>query len=102
MRRVVGSSWIAGAGCQKALFTASGGQPAHAAAWEDDACNAMTRDFFRGTRRTLETAWLRPRYDGYMGLQDRAGTIVHRCLTGEATVADTIRALDAAYRESRR
>lgn len=93
--------WIAGAACQKGLFTESGGQPAHAAAWEDDACNALTRDFFRGTRRTLDTAWLRPRYDGYMGLQDRAGSIVHRCLTGEATVAETIAALDAAYRESR-
>lgn len=93
--------WIAGAECQKGLFTTSGGQPAHAAAWEDGACNAITRDFFRNTRRTLDTAWLRPRHDGYMGLQDRAGSIVHRCLTGDATVSETIRALDAAYRESR-
>jgi multiple sugar transport system substrate-binding protein len=32
--------WIAGAECQKGLYTASGGQPGHAAAWDDDACNA--------------------------------------------------------------
>ena len=93
--------WIAGAACQKGLFAASGGQPAHAAAWDDDTCNALTRNFFRNTRRTLDTAWLRPRHDGYMRLQDRAGGIVHRCLTGEATVSETIGALDAAYRESR-
>jgi multiple sugar transport system substrate-binding protein len=93
--------WIAGADCQKGLFTASGGQPGHAAAWEDDACNALTGNFFRNTRQTLETAWLRPRYDGYMGLQDRAGDILHACLRGEATEAATIAALDAAYRESR-
>lgn len=93
--------WIAGADCQKGLFTASGGQPAHAAAWEDDTCNALTGNFFRNTRATLDTAWLRPRYDGYMALQDRAGDILHACLRGEATEAATLAALDAAYRESR-
>ena len=56
--------WIAGGDCQKTLFFESGGQPAHAAAWEDDACNGAARDFFRNTRRTLESAWLRPRHDG--------------------------------------
>jgi len=93
--------WIASADCQKTLFTASGGQPAHAAAWDDDACNALTGNFFRNTRATLDTAWLRPRYDGYMALQDRAGDILHDCLRGEATEAATLGALDAAYRKSR-
>lgn len=93
--------WIASADCQKGLFTTSGGQPGHAAAWEDDTCNALTGNFFRNTRETLNTAWLRPRYDGYMGLQDRAGDILHACLRGEATEAATLSALDAAYRESR-
>jgi multiple sugar transport system substrate-binding protein len=93
--------WIAGAACQKGLYTTSGGQPAHAEAWEDDACNRLTHDFFRNTRATLDTAWLRPRYDGYMRFQDRAGHILHACLKGEATAAATLAALDAAYRESR-
>jgi multiple sugar transport system substrate-binding protein len=91
---------IAGADCQRGLYTASGGQPAHRAAWEDDACNAMTADFFRNTRRTLDTAWLRPRHDGYMGFQDAAGHIVHACLRGEATVPATIAALDSAWEAS--
>jgi multiple sugar transport system substrate-binding protein len=93
--------WIAGAECQKGLYTASGGQPGHAAAWEDPSCNALTGNFLRNTRATLETVWLRPRYDGYMGLQDRAGHIVHACLRGDATLQATIDELDAAYRESR-
>ena len=53
------------------------------------------------TRQTLDTAWLRPRYDGYMALQDRAGDILHACLRCEATEAATLAALNAAYRESR-
>ena len=93
--------WIAGSDCQRTLFTTSGGQPAHAAASEDDTCNALTGNFFRNTRATLNTAWLRPRYDGYMALQDRAGDILHACLRGEATEGATLTALDAAYRESR-
>ncbi len=93
--------WIAGADCQKGLFFESGGQPAHASAWEDPACNAACRNFMLNTRDTLETSWVRPRYDGYMGLQDRAGDIVHACLRGEATIPATLDALDAAYRDSR-
>jgi multiple sugar transport system substrate-binding protein len=94
--------WVAGEECQKGLYTASGGQPGHSAAWDDDACNAMTGDFFRNTRRTLESAWVRPRYDGYMEFQDRGGHIVHAGLRGETSEEDTLDALDAAYRESRR
>jgi multiple sugar transport system substrate-binding protein len=92
--------WIAGADCQKGLFFESGGQPAHAAAWEDEACNAACDGFFRRTRETLETSWLRPRYDGYMGLQDRGGDLVQAHLKGEAEAEATLDALDAAYRES--
>jgi len=89
--------WIAGADCQKGLYFTSGGQPAHRAAWEDAACNAASRSFFRNTRATLDSAWLRPRDDGYMALQDAGGAMVHRCLTGEQSVTDTIAALNAAW-----
>jgi multiple sugar transport system substrate-binding protein len=93
--------WIAGAECQAGLFFSSGGQPANAFAWEDEACNAASRNFFANTRKTLETAWLRPRYDGYMGFQDTAGNIVHHCLKGESDVETTLDRLQAAYLESR-
>lgn len=94
--------WIAGAQCQKTLFFTAGGQPANAVAWEDAACNAATRDFFVNTRRTLETAWLRPRYGGYMRFQDEAGHIVHRFLRGESGIETTLDDLQARYAESRR
>ena len=92
--------WIAGAKCQRGLFFESGGQPGNAVAWEDEDCNAASRDFFRSTRATLESAWLRPRYAGYMQLQDQAGTLVHDCLRGEATPAATAELLQQAYETS--
>lgn len=91
---------IASAECQKNLFFQSGGQPANALAWEDDACNAATQNFFRNTRNTLETAWLRPRYNGYMDFQDKGGDIVHTFLRGNANVTNTVDRLQAAYEES--
>jgi multiple sugar transport system substrate-binding protein len=94
--------WIASADCQKGLFYDSGGQPANAVAWENNACNVACRNFFRNTRATLESSWLRPRYAGYMGFQDAGGELVHTCLRGEATITDTLAALDNAYRESRK
>ncbi len=93
--------WIASAECQAGLFFASGGQPGNAVAWESDACNAESGDFFRNTRKTLETTWLRPRYDGYMGFQQAGGNILHACLRGESDMPATLNALEKAYHESR-
>ncbi len=93
--------WIAGAECQTGLFFDSGGQSGNAVAWESDATNGQCRNFFRNTRETLETVWLRPRYDGYMGFQESGGDILHAFLRGETNKIDTLARLDAAYRESR-
>ena len=92
--------WIAGAECQSGLFFDAGGQPGNAAAWENDHCNAASRNFFRNTRETLETSWLRPRHEGYMGFQDQGGDVVHGFLRGEATENAALDALQAAYEES--
>lgn len=64
--------WIASGDVQRGLYAASGGQPGHAVAWEDEAVNAATSDFYTATRATLEGAWLRPRHDGFMGFQQAA------------------------------
>ncbi|ROT96091.1 carbohydrate ABC transporter substrate-binding protein [Histidinibacterium lentulum] len=92
--------WIAGAECQAGLFFDAGGQPGNAVAWESDRCNTASRNFFRGTRATLESAWLRPRHDGYMGFQEKGGDIVHAFLRGEATRDATLDALEKAWAES--
>lgn len=93
--------WIASAECQAGVFFDAGGQPAHAAAWDSDHCNAKTRDFFKNTRKTLDRSWVRPRFDGYMGFQDAAGTLIHQFLKGEAALSPTLNALENAYQEAR-
>ena len=92
--------WIAGADVQRGPYAAAGGQPGHAAAWEDEAVNTATGGFYRDTRATLEAGWLRPRHDGYMEFQDQASTRLNRALEqgedGGRVVAD----LNDLYRGS--
>ncbi|MDZ5695886.1 ABC transporter substrate-binding protein [Chelativorans sp. M5D2P16] len=94
--------WVASGPVQRGPFAEAGGQPGHAEAWEDDAVNAATGDFYRATRMTLEGAWLRPRHDGYMAFQEKASERVNRGLLekhdGRAVVAD----LNRLFARSRR
>jgi multiple sugar transport system substrate-binding protein len=92
--------WISGAACQKGPFFEAGGQPAHAAAWRDDKLNAKTGGFFAATRRSLDNAWLRPRYDGYIGFQEEGGRIVNAFLRGDCGLDVAIDKLNQAYRGS--
>jgi multiple sugar transport system substrate-binding protein len=92
--------WIAGGDVQKGLYASSGGQPGHAAAWEDDAVNAATSDFYRDTRATLETAWVRPRHDGYMAFQQQASDRINAGLTGGERAATVVDDLNRLFRGS--
>ena len=69
--------WIASGAVQKGPYAEAGGQPGHAQAWEDEGVNAATLDFYRGTRKTLETAWVRPRHDGYMTFQSQGSDVLN-------------------------
>jgi multiple sugar transport system substrate-binding protein len=94
--------WIAGADVQRGSYAAAGGQPGHAAAWEDPAVNAPVLDFYIRTRATLEGAWVRPRHDGYMAFQQAASERLSRALKagegGEAAIDDVNRLFDESIR----
>jgi multiple sugar transport system substrate-binding protein len=93
--------WIASGEVQRGPYVATGGQPGHAAGWEDAAVNAPVHDFYRATRETLERAYVRPRHDGYMPFQQAASERINAALAGDggddaAAVAD----LNAMFRRS--
>ena len=58
------AAFCADAAIQRTLYAANGGQPASAAAWDDEAVDAAAGGFYRAVRRTLDGAWLRPRRPG--------------------------------------
>ncbi len=91
---------VAGAAWQRTLYFESGGQPAHRTAWTDAEVNRRSNHFFADTLATLDDAWVRPRYAGYLHFQDHGGDIVRDFLIGKSDTRAALSALDAAYRQS--
>jgi multiple sugar transport system substrate-binding protein len=92
--------WIASGDVQRGPYPAAGGQPGHAAAWDDAAVNAAVGDFYRETRATLDGAWVRPRHDGYMTFQQSAADRINLGLTERQDAARVVADLNRLFRKS--
>ncbi|MGK0715441.1 extracellular solute-binding protein [Leucobacter sp. W1153] len=68
--------WLLSAAAQEGFIPQHDGQPSRISAWESDAVNATSADFYRRTRRTLDASWIRPRFAGYTAFQSEASAIV--------------------------
>ncbi|QJT07575.1 extracellular solute-binding protein [Oceanidesulfovibrio marinus] len=86
---------------QSGFYFDAQGQPGHLDAWESDRTNRLSLDFFRNTRKTMDTCWLRPRYDGFLGFMDKAGNLVNATLRGQGDVDETLKQLEELYQASR-
>ena len=86
--------FVASAETQRGLYTAQGGQPGHRQAWLDAENNRITDNFFVDTLPTLDDAYLRPRYAGYIEFQERAPEVISQFLHGNRTVAETLAELN--------
>ncbi len=86
---------------QRGEYTSSGGQPASVAAWRDAHCDALTNGFFSSTRATLEQAYLRPTFDGFIPYFKAAGERIHSYLAGDTSLETTIEWLRAGYAGAR-
>lgn len=95
------AAWISSGAAQRNLVAGRGGQPAHAAAWESDSANAMSHNFYRATRATLDGAWMRPRHRGYMAFQDAASERLNAALRRRESADEAIAALNQLYGVSR-
>jgi len=71
---------LASPAVQSGIYVRSGGQPGHGAAWESPEANALTGEFFRNTRATMDQAFMRPRVVGHRQFQPLAGEFIHSCL----------------------
>jgi multiple sugar transport system substrate-binding protein len=92
--------WVASGDVQRGAYAAAGGQPGHAAAWEDQTVNEATGDFYRDTRATLEGAWVRPRHDGYMAFQQAASERILSGMTSRHQARQVVADLNRLFRET--
>jgi multiple sugar transport system substrate-binding protein len=93
--------FVASGEIQKGIYTESGGQPAYRAAWLDDRANFITGNFFRSTLQSMDNAYVRPRYNGFLHFQENAGQPLVAWLKGKTGRDKAIEDMNRIYRESR-
>jgi multiple sugar transport system substrate-binding protein len=95
------AKWLASPEHQRGTYFREGGQPASLAAWNDASVNTAADNFFSGTLPTLQTAYVRPRFDGFVRFFEAAGIEINRCLRGEVNDTTLIRWLNERYATER-
>jgi multiple sugar transport system substrate-binding protein len=94
------SLYVASQTCQRTLYGICGGQPARYSAWRDPLLNQITDNFFSRTAASIETAYVRPRYPGYVGLQEHGGEAIVEYLKRHSNSRKVLKELDGLYRSS--
>ena len=94
------AQWVCSKLVQRTLYYETGGQPGHRAAWEDTVVNHHCNDFFQNTLSTLDQAFVRPRYNGYLHFQDLAGDPIRHYLMNGGDARQVLETVNTLYRES--
>ena len=89
------------ADAQVRFIPAHDGQPSRREAWHDPDVNARWGNFYANTAETLEHAYVRPRYPGYIGFQTDASEILRVGLSQRTPHPVILNRLQTAYARSR-
>jgi len=96
------AKWLASPQHQRGTYFREGGQPASLAAWTDPDVDRAAHGFFSGTLQTLQGAYVRPRFNGFVRFFEAAGIQINRCLRGMLTDAQLLRWLNETYADYQR
>ena len=91
--------WLMSPETQGGFVPEHSGQPSARSAWTDPRVDDAAGGFYSGTLDTIENAWVRPRFAGYVPFQAEASAIVREGLAGSES--DAVSRLAAAYRKAR-
>lgn len=95
------SLFVAGHECQSTIYAFAGGQPASLTAWHDETLNQITDGFFRRTFASMQVAYVRPRYSGYIELQEQGGLPIIGYLRNGGSPGGVLDRIEELYRVSR-
>lgn len=93
--------WLHQPAHQAGAYFRLGGQPGSRAAWTDPEIDNAAGGFFSGTLETLDKAFLRPRFDGFIPAFEHMGALVHGWLADGGDPATVIRQSNEAYARAR-
>ncbi|TCN38285.1 multiple sugar transport system substrate-binding protein [Kribbella orskensis] len=83
---------------QAGIVSSVGGQSATAAVWQSAEVDADWNGHYSATRATVESAYVRPRFDGWIAFQDELSERVREFLRSDADPETTVAGLEADYR----
>ncbi len=85
---------------QSSFYVEHGGQPGHRTAWNDANANILTNNFFTNTLPALDRAYMRPRYNGYLHFQDKAGDPIQHYMMKGGNPEKLLKELNKMYQKS--
>jgi multiple sugar transport system substrate-binding protein len=94
-------NWLHQPEHQAGAYFDYGGQPGIRAAWVNKEVDRVAGGFFSGTLETLDKAYVRPRFDGFIHAFEHMGSLVQRRLAGDGDRATLIRSSNDAYARAR-
>ncbi|MEM6464247.1 MAG: ABC transporter substrate-binding protein [Pseudomonadota bacterium] len=74
--------WLMSENVQHGLIPSNQGQPSRRSAWFDPSVNQFWGGFYRETAKSIESAFIRPRYSGYISFQTQASQVLRDELAG--------------------
>jgi multiple sugar transport system substrate-binding protein len=86
---------------QATVIPGAGGQPSAVTAWESPAVNDQWLGFYSRTRRSIECAWRRPRFPGWIQVQSEGSRLLLDGILQRRPGKRLLAALDAVYRDHR-
>lgn len=86
--------WAAQPACQSTTYAFADGQPANRVAWTSDAVNKLSGNFFRDTLQTLDLAYLRPNWNGFIDFQMSAFRQMDKFLRHQVSAEDVLDTLN--------
>ena len=93
------AKWLASPEHQRGTYVREGGQPASLSAWRDPGIDEAAGGFFSETLESLQTAYVRPRFDGFVRFFEAAGVEINRCLKNETSDAQLVGWLNKRFAE---
>jgi multiple sugar transport system substrate-binding protein len=94
-------AWLHTPDHQAGAYFQNGGQPGLRSAWIDPEDDRGAGGFFSATLPTLDKAYVRPRFDGFIPAFEHMGELVHRYLAGEGGARAIIRSSNEVYASAR-
>jgi len=89
--------WLMSDEAQVGFIPRHQGQPALRSAWGAPEVDADAHGFYSATLATIEQAWVRPRFPGYIPFQSAASALVRVAVGGELTASRALDEIDSAF-----